>query len=94
MILHLGAANRDPRSFENPGHFDMARSPNRHVAFGWGKHLCLGAPLARLQATAVLDGFAHAKILNRWELEGPPRWHLGQADARELEELRVSWLGK
>ncbi len=94
VILHLGAANRDPRSFDNPGHFDITRSPNRHVAFGWGKHLCLGAPLARLQATAVLDGFARAKVFDRWHVEGPARWRLGQADARELEELRVSWSGK
>jgi cytochrome P450 len=94
VILHLGGADRDPRSFDNPGYFDVARSPNRHVAFGWGKHLCLGAPLARLQATAVLDGLAHENVLDRWELEGPPRWRLGQADARELEELRVSWSDK
>jgi cytochrome P450 PksS len=50
VFLGLGSANRDPDQFPEPHIFDIARSPNRHLAFGHGAHYCLGAPLARLEA--------------------------------------------
>ena len=47
--LVFGAANLDPQAFERPSEVDLDRSPNRHVGFGRGIHLCIGAPLARLE---------------------------------------------
>jgi cytochrome P450 PksS len=51
----LASANRDERQFPNPDAVDIAREPNRHLAFGLGIHYCLGAPLARLEGQIAFD---------------------------------------
>ncbi|HMC41282.1 MAG TPA: cytochrome P450 [Acidimicrobiales bacterium] len=49
VVLMYGSANRDPDVFDRPEEFDVTRSPNNHIAFGFGTHFCLGAALARTE---------------------------------------------
>jgi pimeloyl-[acyl-carrier protein] synthase len=58
VILLLGAANRDPDQFPDPDRFDLGRTPNRHVAFGFGVHYCLGAPLSRIEMDIAFRALA------------------------------------
>jgi len=55
VVPLLGSANRDERRFPDPDAFDVTRNPQGHVAFGFGKHFCLGSSLARLEAKAALE---------------------------------------
>lgn len=61
VMVVYAAANRDPEAFPEPDRFRLDRQLNRHVAFGYGIHYCLGAPLARAEAsialTALLDRY-------------------------------------
>ena len=67
VLAVLGSANRDDWHFEEPDSLDLARAPNRHLAFGrGGVHHCLGAPLARMEGqialTALLRRFPGARL--------------------------------
>jgi cholest-4-en-3-one 26-monooxygenase len=55
VFLLYAAANRDPEVFDAPDRFDVRRSPNNHVSFGFGTHFCLGAALARLEIRVMLE---------------------------------------
>ena len=55
VLASLIGANRDPEVFENPDAFDIRRNPNRHMAFGYGLHYCLGAPLARMEGAIAIN---------------------------------------
>jgi hypothetical protein len=72
MFLSLRGANRDPAVFEAPERFDITRKKSPHVAFGGGAHICIGAPLARLEAQVTL-----ARLFERF-----PALRLANPDAK------------
>jgi cytochrome P450 len=71
LLLMMGAANRDPRRYQNPDTFDINRKDGGHLTFGFGLHYCLGANLARIEGRVALD-----EMLNRW-----PEWDVDLSGA-------------
>jgi cytochrome P450 len=56
ILLHLGSANRDPSVFPEPDRFDIRRANAReHLSFGCGPHICVGAPLAKLEVRVAVE---------------------------------------
>lgn len=58
VLMFLGAANRDPRRWEDPDRYDITRRVSGHVGFGGGIHMCVGQLLARLEGETLLDALA------------------------------------
>jgi cytochrome P450 len=83
----LGAANRDPEVFVAPDELDLARADNRHLAFGWGAHYCVGAALGRLEAEVVLAQLARRFVT--LGLDGRPLSYLHNATVRGLASLPI-----
>ncbi|NNM01894.1 MAG: cytochrome P450 [Gammaproteobacteria bacterium] len=83
-----GSANRDPDAFEAADTLMLDRQPNRHFAFGRGHHLCLGAPLARLELTTLLRSLL-ARFPAPALATGEPRFRTGFT-FRGLERLDVT----
>jgi cytochrome P450 len=93
VIGLIGAINRDPGAFDAPDTFDVGRAQNPHFTFGGGGHVCVGAPMARLETQIAFD-----RLLDRYaqlELAGPHAWRLDRMNARGLASLpiRVSAAG-
>lgn len=61
VFLMMNAANRDPRAYPDPDRLDLSRNGVPHLTFGFGAHLCLGFPLARLEGQVALPA-----VLTRW----------------------------
>ena len=87
VLLVQWAANRDPMAFPDPDRFDIARTSNRHVAFGHGIHTCLGAALARMETQ---EAFGHlATHLDGVEVVTQDLRYTPTIVSRSLDELRV-----
>ncbi|MFF0445902.1 cytochrome P450 [Streptomyces sp. NPDC004609] len=86
LALLLGSANRDPERFDRPEELDLSREENPHVTFGAGIHYCLGAPLARIELTAVFGELLREAPAMR--LTGEPEWKPGYV-IRGVHELKV-----
>ncbi|MBW2413226.1 MAG: cytochrome P450 [Deltaproteobacteria bacterium] len=72
VMMFYGSANRDESVFENPYSFDIDRSPNNHLAFGYAEHFCMGAHLARRSMRAIVEELA--RRVEHWEIIGEPEW--------------------
>jgi cytochrome P450 len=86
----LNAANRDPAHFAEPDTFNIRRQKNRHIAFGYGIHFCVGALLARTEASIVfqlmLQRFPDLRLLDR-----APDWDIHKRNSRMLRTLNVAF---
>jgi len=82
----IAAANRDPSQFFEPEIFDISRSPNRHLSFGLGIHICAGINLARLEAKvafqSLLSSFKEINLLKKPNIANRIRF-------REIKEMQV-----
>ena len=85
--MSIGGANRDPAEFPDPDRLDIARTPNRHLAFGAGVHACAGMSLARMEGRVAIG-----KLLARFrniELAGTPE-RCGRARFRGFNSLPLA----
>jgi cytochrome P450 family 142 subfamily A polypeptide 1 len=72
LMLFYPSANRDSAVFPHADRFDIHRTPNEHIAFGWGAHFCLGASLARLELRVMFEELARRLPDLRLVDESPP----------------------
>jgi cytochrome P450 len=70
ITIAIAAANRDPKYFPDPDRFDVGRTPNRHLAFASGIHVCAGMNVARLEGRIALERFL--KAFPNYRLDGEP----------------------
>ena len=85
LALVNGASGRDPRKFASPDVYDVRREIDLHLGFGYGRHVCLGAHLARMESRIGL-----AEFLARYpeyEIEGTERMH--SSNVRGFKSVRV-----
>jgi cytochrome P450 family 142 subfamily A polypeptide 1 len=82
VYLAYDAANRDPEAFPDPDVFDISREVRPgHVAFGYGTHVCIGAPIVRMELAALLQ-----RLIARF-----PRWEVVGTPQPTMTQLRSGW---
>jgi len=87
VFLLMNAANRDPRAYGDPDRLDLDRNGVPHLTFGFGAHICLGFPLARLEGQIALPA-----VLARWrrlEIAGPPPEWMDSMVLRGMKAMRL-----
>ena len=89
VVSVIGAANRDPKQFADPDRLDVSRKDNRHIAFGFGIHFCLGAHLARLEGQIAL-GTLLRRMPKLALVSDVPKWR-ESSTLRGLKSLPVTF---
>ena len=87
VLMFLGAANRDPRRWDNPDSYDVTRRTSGHVGYGSGIHMCVGQLVARLEGETMLA--ALARKVGSIEITGPVKRRYNNT-LRGLESLPVT----
>jgi cytochrome P450 len=92
IIAVMASGNRDAERFPDPDRLDLARTDNRHLAFGWAAHFCFGAPLARLEGQIMLETML--RRLPQLELEGDDLTWRDNLGLRGLNSLPVKFFSQ
>jgi cytochrome P450 len=87
LVLLIGSANRDPAVFGDPDRYDLDRDTSALISFGAGRHYCLGANLARLEATVALTEFT--RLVGRYEVDEAKAERVHSANVRGFTTLPV-----
>ena len=88
VYMGWAAANRDPAVFDRPAEFDMDRENSRHLSFGFGIHVCPGAPLARMEMKVLLEELLDA-LPDMEVVSGEPVYQFGGGDYCFIPEVEV-----
>jgi cytochrome P450 family 142 subfamily A polypeptide 1 len=90
VVMMYPSANRDPQHFDDPETYDVTRTPNHHLAFGFGTHFCLGAALARLEIKTFFE-----RLLERVDhierIEGTEQVEMPNAFVHGLREAHLAF---
>jgi len=90
LVMMYPSANRDPAHFQDPETYDVTRSPNHHIAFGFGTHFCLGAALARLEIQVFFERLLQ-RVARIKRIEGTPQVEMPNAFVHGLLEAHLAF---
>ncbi len=90
LVMMYPSANRDPAHFRDPETYDVTRSPNHHIAFGFGTHFCLGAALARLEIQIFFERLLQ-RVARIERIEGTPQVEMPNAFVHGLLEAHLAF---
>lgn len=90
LVMMYPSANRDPAHFRDPETYDVTRSPNHHIAFGFGTHFCLGAALARLEIQVFFERLLQ-RVARIERIEGTPQVEMPNAFVHGLLEAHLAF---
>ena len=90
LVMMYPSANRDPEHFADPETYDVARSPNNHIAFGFGTHFCLGAALARLEIQVFFERLLQ-RVARIERIDGTPQVEMPNAFVHGLLEAHLAF---